>query len=336
MEAFENTPQLYSKICNQRLERAVLRTRYTWNMYRYWLPFTLAALSSIAFAQASAKAPALDKTKLESYVRHIFAWGAPIQVQIADPRPSEALPGFREVDVTASAGQASQAVTFYLSEDGRRLIQGSVFDTTKNPYENEVRKIKTDLQPSFGAPGASVVLVVYSDFQCGYCKEEANLLRQNVASAYPNDVRVYFKDFPLMQIHPWAKPAAIAGRCIFRQKPVAFWDYHDWIFAHQGEITPENLKSKVEEFAKSKGLEPIGLSACIETRATEPEVDRSMTEARTVGVNSTPTMFINGRRVVGNVPWPQLKNVIDHEIEYAKAHGGGEKCCEIKLPSAVQ
>ena len=297
--------------------------------------FTLSALGQAGGAKPAAKS-ALDKTVLEDYVRHLFVWGPQIQVKVGDAKASETLPGFREVSVVASAGQASQAITFYVSADGRYVIQGNVFDVTRSPFESDASKIKTDLQPSFGTPGAPVIVAVYSDFQCSFCKEEAMVIRQTLPNEYPKDIRVYFKDFPLEQIHPWARSAAIAGRCVFRQKPAAFWDYHDWIFEKQGEVNAENLKAKVEEFAKIKGLEPVQLSSCIDTKATEAEVDRSMAEARALGVNSTPTLFVNGRRVVGNVPFQQLKQIIDHEIEYAKTHGGGEKCCEVTLPSPVK
>jgi protein-disulfide isomerase len=304
-------------------------------LFGAFVVFTLSALGQTGGAKPPEKS-ALDKAVLEDYVRHLFVWGPQIQVKVGDAKPSEALPGFREVPVVASAGQASQAITFYVSPDGRRVVQGTVFDITLSPFKSDAEKIKTDLQPSFGTPGAPVVVVVYSDFQCSFCKEEAKLIRQTLAKEYPKDVRVYFKDFPLEAIHPWAKPAAMAGRCVFRQKPAAFWDYHDWIFEKQGEVTPENLKAKVEEFGKTKGLEPVQLAACIDNKATEGDVDRSMAEARALNVNSTPTLFVNGRRVVGNVPWQQLKQIVDHEIEYAKTHGGGEKCCELTLPSPVK
>ena len=78
------------------------------------------------------------------------------------------------------------------------------------------------------------------------------MLRENLLKTYPKEVRLYFKDFPIDQIHPWARPAAIAGRCVFRQNPQAFWDYHDWIFDKQAEITPENLRAKVMEWAAAK------------------------------------------------------------------------------------
>jgi protein-disulfide isomerase len=288
-----------------------------------------------ATAQKPSGPSGLDKATMEQYVRHLYIWGPQIQVKIADPKPSADLPGFKEVVVTASAGQASQEETFLVSNDGRKIIRGVVYDTSKNPFDADRQKITTDLQPSFGTPGAPVVVVMYSDFQCSYCKEEANVVRKSLLAAFPTQVQVFFKDFPLEPIHPWAKPAAVAGRCIFRQKPAAFWDFHDWIFEHQGEITVENLKDKVAEFGKTKSLEPIQLAACMETKATEAEVAKSQAEGRLLGVNSTPTLFVNGRRLVGNLPWPQLQQVIEHEIEYQKTHGGGDKCCEVTLPSPL-
>ena len=272
---------------------------------------------------------------MEQYVRHLFVWGPQIQVNVADPKASTELPGFKEVVVTASAGQASQQEIFLVSNDGKRIIRGSVYDVAKNPFDADKNKISTDNQPSFGAPDAPVSVVMYSDFQCSYCKEEANVIRKNLAAAFPTQARVYFKDYPLEPIHPWAKPAAVAGRCVFRQKPAAFWDFHDWIFEHQGEITVENLKDKVAEFGKTKSLEPIQLAACMETKATEAEVNKSQAEGRALGVNSTPTLFVNGRRLVGNMPWPQLKQIIEHEVDYQKTHGGSEKCCEVTLPSPL-
>jgi protein-disulfide isomerase len=288
-----------------------------------------------AIALRAGDTSALDKSTMEQYVRHLFVWGPQIQVNVADPKPAADLPGFKEVMVTATAGQASQEEIFFVSNDGKRIIRGTVYDVAKNPFDADKEKLKTDMQPSFGAAGAPVVAVVFSDFQCGYCKEEAKVLRQNVTSTYPDQVRVVFKDYPLEPIHPWAKPAAIAGRCIFRQKPAAFWDYHDWIFEKQAEITVENLKDKVAEWAKTKAIEPIQLAACMENKATEAEVTRSQTEGRALGVNSTPTMFINGRRLVGNVVWPQLKQIIDHELEYQKKHSSAEKCCEVTIPSPL-
>ena len=172
---------------------------------------------------------AFDKPTLESYLRHYFIWSTPVKVEIANPKPAP-FPGFLEIAVHASAGELTQDEIFYVSKDGQKLVRGTVYDIKQNPFQDELAKLKNEFQPSMGTPGASVVLVMFSDFECPFCREEAKMIRQNLLSAYPKEVRLYFKDFPIEQIHPWAKMASIAGRCIFRQNPASFWDFYDWIF----------------------------------------------------------------------------------------------------------
>jgi protein-disulfide isomerase len=267
-------------------------------------------------------------------MRHFLRWFPPVKVEVSDPRPSTSLPGFLEVTVKGSYGAASLEEQFLVSKDGKKIVRGSVHDIEQNPFKNELDKLKTQLQPSMGTAGAPVVLVIFTDFQCPYCKEEAKMLRQHLLAAYPKQVRLYFKDLPLEQIHPWAKPAAMAGRCVFRQNAEAFWTYHDWIYENQEKMTPETLKNKVLEWAKDKDIDVLQLARCIDTKATQAEVEKSVAEARALKVTSTPTMFVNGRAMVGNISWAELKQVIDFEIEYQKtARNAGEDCeCSVELP----
>lgn len=291
-----------------------------------------AAKAQPASTQAPRKS-ALDKATLEAYVRHLYVWGPQITVEIADPKPSKELPGFDEVTVHAAAGGASQDETFLVSKDGQKILKAMVFDVTKNPFKPDLDKLNTQFSPSFGTPGAPVVVVVFTDFECPFCKEEAKMLRDNLLSAYPKQVRVYFKDFPLVQIHPWAKLASMAGRCIFRQNAGAFWTYHDWVYEHQAELNEQNFKEQVLGFAKDKQLDTLQLTRCLDTRATEAEVDKSIAEGKALSVTSTPTMFVNGRRLVGQIAWPNLREVIDYEIKYQQtARNAGEDCgCEVSL-----
>ncbi len=279
---------------------------------------------------------ALTKPVMEAYVRHLFVWGPQITVAIDDPKPSQ-LPGFFDVGVHATAGAARQDELFYVSKDGQKVVRGQVFDVKQNPFKPDLDKLKTEFQPSFGTPGAAVVLVVFSDFQCPYCKEEGKMLRDNLPANYPKQVRVYFKDLPLEQIHDWAKPAAIAGRCIFRQNAGAFWKFHDWVFENQDKITAATFRDKVMEFGTRNEIDSLQLGRCLDTQATLPEVTKSVEEARDLRVVSTPTLFVNGRRIPSRIGWPELKQVIDFEIEYQKtAKNAGEDCgCEVKLPSPL-
>ena len=284
--------------------------------------------------KAPVRKSAFDKPTLEAYVRHLFVWSPQIKVEIGDPKPAP-VPGFSEVQVHASAGNASADETLYVSKDGQKIMRGNFFDVNQNPFKKELDKLHTDLQPSMGTPGAPVVVVLFSDFECPYCKEEAKALRSNLLSTYPKEVRLYFKDMPLEQIHPWALPAAIAGRCIFKQNPAAFWDYHDWIYEAQSDVTADNLKSKIMEFVKGREIDPLQLERCMDTKGTLPEIEKSIAEAKAVGVAGTPTLFVNGRLLTGQpASWANLRQVIDYEIEYQKtAKNAGEDCgCEVKLP----
>jgi protein-disulfide isomerase len=275
----------------------------------------------------------MDKPKVEAYLRHLFVWPSAIQMTLSDPVPSD-VPGLYQFRMRAAQGEASQEEEFYISSDGQKIIRGTAFELAKNPFKEDLDKLKTEYQPNFGTPGAPVVLVEFSDFECPFCRQEAQVLRQNLLKTYPKEVRLYYMDFPLESLHPWAKAASIAGRCIFHQNASAFWDYHDWIFGHQEEITPDNLKSKVLEFASGKGLVADPLSSCIDSKATESEVDNTRQMGHALGVDQTPTLFVNGRRMVGVANFADLQRVIDYEIDYQKtAKNAGEDCgCEVKLP----
>ncbi len=291
-------------------------------------------LSSAGFAQ---KKSALDKPTLEAYVRHLYVMDSTVTVQVGDPKPSD-LPGFYEVVVSASAGNAHQDFPFLVSKDGAKIVQGNFYDVSQNPFKKDLDNLKTAGAPNFGTQGAPVVIVEFSDFECPYCQKEAKVLRQNLLDTYPSQVHFYFKEFPLTTLHPWAKAAAIASRCVYGQKSDEFWKYHDWVFDNQSEITPENLKDKVLGWAKGeKDLDSLKLAACMDNKATEGEVDKDIAEGHALGVDSTPTLFINGRRIASAAEWPTLHAIIDEEIVYQKtAKNAGEDCgCAVKLELPV-
>jgi protein-disulfide isomerase len=290
----------------------------------------------LGFAQTPAqpKKSALDKATLEAYVRHLFVMDKRITIKVEDPKASDSLPGFMDVTVRASMGPQSQDFQFLVSKDGSKILQGTVYDVAQNPFKSELDKIKTDFEPSLGAPNADVVLVEFSDFQCPYCKDEAKMIRDNLVKAYPTGVRLYFKTFPIESLHPWAKPAAVASRCVFKQQPAGFWTFHDWVFENQASITPENLKEKINDWAKGqKDLDATQLVACMASPGAIAEVDEIVAQGKALNVDRTPTLFVNGRRIASTIDWPNLKSVIDFELEYQKtAKNAGENCgCDTRL-----
>ncbi|HUI80567.1 MAG TPA: DsbA family protein [Bryobacteraceae bacterium] len=298
-----------------------------------------AAKKTTSSETPAAPAP-IDKRALEAYLRHLYVMDKRVTVEVGDPMPSD-LPGFRQVTVTASMNNARQDFSLLVSSDGSRIIQGTVYDTTENPFKKDLDRLKTEGAPSFGTQGASVVIVEFSDFECPFCQREAKTLRDKLVATYPTQVHLYFKQFPLTSIHPWSKAAAIASRCVLRQNTDEFWKYHDWVFQNQMEITPENLKEKVLGWAQGEqGIDSLQLTSCLDNRATEGEVDKDIADGRALNVDSTPTLFINGRRLNTAAEWPTLQAIIDYEIDYQRtAKNAGEDCgCSIRLdlPGAPQ
>jgi len=278
----------------------------------------------------------LTKAKLTEWVRHYRLYPQAVNLEVSNPVASD-VPGLLLVSVKASMGAASEVMDFYITRDGAKLIEGKSFDSRENPFKKTLDKLRTGGAPSLGTPGAPVVIVLFSDFQCSYCKKEADIVRKELLKVFPTQVRVYFKDFPLESIHPWARAASVAGRCVQKQKEDAgFWAFHDAVFADQEKITNENLKDKLKEHAKTAGADAAALEACLADRAVDAAVTQSVAEGREVGVQSTPTMFINGRSIPGSIPWQNLKQIIELEANYqVTAKNADERCCTLPSPSLL-
>ena len=258
---------------------------------------------------------ALNKPTLEAYLRHMELYRGPVTFTIDDAKPSKSLPGFLEVPVHLSFQGGSKDEMYYVSQDGQTIVEGDVYNINKNPFQSNVDRLTTDGQPSFGPANAPVTIVEFGDLECPDCKMEAPILRKELGQVFPNNVRVVFKDFPLESIHPWARAAAIAGRCVFRQGEPAFWKFFDWIYDTQEQLNPDNLRSEILSWAGKNGVDTAALGRCIDSKATEADVNRSIAEGRMLGVRGTPTLFINGRKI-GGLQWPDLQLVINHELQY--------------------
>jgi protein-disulfide isomerase len=185
----------------------------------------------------------------------------------------------------------------------------------QSPAAPESARLQLNLanQPSFGPADAPVTIVEFGDFECPSCRAEAPQLRELIPRLFPNKVRIVFKDYPLESIHPWARAAAIAGRCVFRQDSKAFWKFYDWDYNNQDDATIENLKSRVLAWAAGNGLNAAQLESCIDSKATDAEITRNIDDGKAAGVHGTPTLFVNGLRAE-SVRMPALQQMIEKEL----------------------
>ena len=279
--------------------------------------FVLFALSLLAAGLSRAQKPApvrLDKAKLEAMLRYVDIFRGKVDMAISDPMPSKSLPGYSEVTVHLTFEGGTRDDQYLVSADGQTIIKGTAWNLARNPFQANLDKLTLKDDPSFGPANAPITIVEFGDFQCPDCKSEAPLLREAVPLAYDNKVRVFFKNFPLESIHPWARAAAIASRCIYHQDAAAFWKFYDWDYEKQPDLNGDNLTENILSWAGKTGLDQTKLKGCIETKATEKEVDASIAEAHALGASGTPTLIINGRKI-GGLQWPDLQLVINLELQ---------------------
>lgn len=285
---------------------------------------------------AEAEPPKLDKPHLEAYLRYAEGFAPAVKFVIDDPTPSP-FKGYYRVLVHLSTAQSKLDRVYYVTPDGRDFINGSIWNLNDNPFQDTLQHLPTS-GPAFGAANAKVTLVVFSDFECPYCRAFAKTIRDNLPQKYPADVRVVFEDFPIQSIHPWAFAAAEAAHCIAAQKQEAFWTFHDWIFQHQQEVNPGNLRDKAAAFSTEQSLDPGKVLSCLDTHATAAEVNESIKAGEMLQIQQTPTTFANGRQMSGAVEWKTLDDVIQMELNRPSAvpPPSTEKCCATTIPTVFK
>lgn len=246
----------------------------------------------------------------EAFVRKLFAWSPEIKVQLG-PLAQSAAADFYIVPIEVTVDDRKESGEVYVSKDGKTLLRGEVFDMSADPYAANRATIRVEGSPAKGPADAAVTVVEFADFECPHCRELYDTLKV-METKYPQ-IRIIYKDFPLNQIHPWAETAAIGGRCSFEQSPDGFWKVHDSIFENQDLISSENVWDKLVTFASEAGLNADTFKACLSSPDAQKAVEADRAEGVALGVNSTPTVYVNGRPIPGGDP-ATLQQYIDFEL----------------------
>jgi len=290
----------------------------------------LAAMPSGAWAQGtstSANAPSaaaakptvstsqspLQKT-IEAYVRNLYAFGPDVEVSVTDPKDA-GMAGLLETTVSVKVGGNNEDAKFYVSKDGKYLVRGEVSDLSKDPLAANRALMDLKDAPSMGDAKSAVTLVEFSDFECPVCRSLHDIMR-GISQKYPQ-VRIVFKDYPIEVLHPWARTAAIAGRCAYTQDPAAFWKMYDLIYDNQDIISASNAWMKMTEYAGQIGLNADTFRSCMAGPDAGAAVDASRANGQKLDVNSTPTIFVNGRKMVG-ADAHLIEQYIQYELGKAK------------------
>jgi len=164
--------------------------------------------------------------------------------------------------------------------------------------------------PVFGPPSAAVEIIEFSDFQCPFCQRLTDTLEQ-LKSEHGSDIRLVFKDYPLPN-HAQAFKAAEAGNCANQQGK--FWELHDTMFSRQSELGVDDLKRHAGEL----GMDQAAFDACLDSGRFAEQVNADLAAGQQYGVSSTPTVFINGRAVMGAAPFERFDAIIREELDRAQ------------------
>lgn len=204
--------------------------------------------------------------------------------------------GLRRDDLYPTLVREAMAARARASAEGGRR---------RGDAETPRSRVSAGKAPTRGASDPGVTVVVFTDFECAYCRRQEELLDRLVA-LYPQRVRVAYKHFPLAQ-HDGAHAAAEAVECARRQD--RFWDLHRALFAAGGRIRGADL----ERAATSAGLDLARLRADLATGACSSAVDADVAEGKAAGVESTPTLFLNGIKLVGLRSLGELRALVEDE-----------------------
>ena len=268
--------------------------------------------------------------RIEAQIRAHFKVPDAVAIVVGAPKTSP-FSGYDSLPVVFEGPEQSNTYEFLLSKDGKKLVRLTDIDITPEAYaktlvkKNEslredaelMKKINLAGRPWRGATSPKVTIVVYDDFQCPYCAMLYKNLFVDSLKEYSDRVRIVFKDYPLFEIHPWAKRAAIDSNCLAEQSNEAYWDFSDYVHANQKEISgagdANGTASRLDKAALDAGgkrkLDENILRSCLKAQP-EAQLNASVKEAENLGVSSTPTIFINGDKTSGALTEKELRQEI--------------------------
>lgn len=173
-------------------------------------------------------------------------------------------------------------------------------------------QIDIEGEPFIGDVNAPVTIVEFSDYECPFCGRFFSDAYTQLKADYVDSgqVKFVFKDFPL-SFHPLGEPASVAANCV--QKLLgneAYFEYHDTIFGNQNSLSVTNLNI----WAQDLGVDSAEFESCTQDPTMVAEVQGDIAEGASLGVSGTPTLFINGEKLVGAQPYPVVKQAIENAL----------------------
>lgn len=250
--------------------------------------------------------PKGDPADITQAIREQFKLHADLSVTATSLTPSK-FPGFLSTKVTASDGTHSNTLPFFVTDDKKFMaLSNDIYRLNVDPRKEVLRTIVLKDQPSQGAANAPVTIVEYADLECPSCARMQQYLESDFMPKYGSKVRVVFKEFPL-PMHEWSRFGAIANECGYQMDASKFVPYRTLIFQHQSDVdavqaNSAQVRDLLLSYGQQVGLDRARLGVCYDSQASKGRVDAGRQEGEDLGVNQTPTFYIDGRPFAGPPP----------------------------------
>lgn len=171
------------------------------------------------------------------------------------------------------------------------------------PVSDQVVDVAIKNRPMLGSANAPITIVEFADFSCPFSRTSSFVMR-SLATQYPNQFRYIYRDFPLIELHPFAQKASEAAACANEQGK--FWEYHDKLYQNQDALDDQSFG----RFASQLNLDTARFHDCFAGHTYTKQVEQDYEDGLAAGVRGTPTFFINGNRIPGSIPQDVLEKVI--------------------------
>ena len=259
------------------------------------------------------------RQRVEALLRSRIELPPATTLSFTEAGPSE-LPGFEKLSAhySSSFAGAKGDISLLISKDGTRIAQLSTFDIAADPKT----KVPFNDRPARGGPATAPVIVVgFDDLECPFCAQFHKELFPALTDHYKDQVHVVYQSLPNTG-HPWAMHAAIDTDCLSQQSASAYWSAVDAIHEHAAEyggaerklvVANEELDVEASEEGRRFHLNEEKLKACIRKQDPAPE-NASVAIASKVGVERTPTFFVNGAKFEGVVPIEFVFDMVDNAL----------------------
>lgn len=170
--------------------------------------------------------------------------------------------------------------------------------------------------PVLGEAEAPITMIIYGDYQCPFCKNQIEEVEKRLRKEFVDTgkLKIAFKHFPLENIHPNARPAAIAANCAYAQNK--FWQYHDELYKNQDQLSEKDFDFIA--LAGKLGLDKGIFASCLNDPVVDAAVTADLESGIGLGIRGTPASFVNNVYIEGAYPYSAFEKIINEQLAKTK------------------